>query len=893
MPVVRNLMIRIGADYSAARKGMDGATRELTRFKRDTIRATDAIRGRNGLGGVAFELKNIGGTVASSLSRLRGARGIGGVVSELGSLRPALGFASRGMSGLGASAGSATAALGATTLAVGIFAAALAIATVGVYAASQRAVRFEADIGRLNMQLKNGSRGFMTWARSMGLAKESAAQMGATYGTILSSFIRDNSELASQTKQIVQTTRVVASETGRTIKDVTERIRSGLLGNTEAIEDLGVFVNVSMIESTDAFKKFANGKHWNQLDFQVQQQIRLAAILEQAYKRYGNELQNNVMTKQTLLMEQLKDIKLNLSQAFMPIWDAIVPTLTAWAKGLAYVTEQIARLSYLLRGWNYDERTQGVNDQTDALQAEGDAYDDLADQVKKAKKELASFDRLNLLGNNSGDNGSGNGLGKGGGLPSLGTPPDMGDPWKGIPPYPPLLAKKWKIEFDPPEPPDAGIGAVATAVTSTVNNMSAETKAKLAKMWGDLQEQTQAGAAGQLKDWNGFSSGVTSGIIPSLTFSANQQWAQMWKDMQGSTATNAPQLQAKFQGAFDALQPDMAKSTQNIKITWKTMLDGILGDTLIFTPLLGVEWSKVNNSILSTETPLISLKLWWHGALDYMQSQINAYRPYLEDGLNRIKSAINGLKPALETTKESWHNALSNMRETASDQLSTIESAINSVSSAWDRMRQKISSALPEPPPLLPIPSKSPAATPAPTASNESALSPLLSLDSWKKYFKTTLSAETFSKMWGTFESEAAKPENQAGMTALGLFTAGGTISKTASQLLKQLPQLFKGLGGAIPAFASGAAVYGPTYAMVGDNPGAAMDPEIVAPQSLIVEATQAGNQDVVRMLERVERAVKDIKYIQAVISASEVTRTAVDGANQMSRRTGRTPIRV
>ena len=49
-----------------------------------------------------------------------------------------------------------------------------------------------------------------------------------------------------------------------------------------------------MIESTEAFKKFANGQSWEQLDFQTQQQIRLMAILEQATKRYGDTLQDNV-----------------------------------------------------------------------------------------------------------------------------------------------------------------------------------------------------------------------------------------------------------------------------------------------------------------------------------------------------------------------------------------------------------------------------------------------------------------------------------------------------------------------------------------------------------------------------------------------------------------------
>ena len=68
---------------------------------------------------------------------------------------------------------------------------------------------------------------------------------------------------------LLKASSVIASATGRTMEDVMDRIRSGLLGNTEAIEDLGVNVNVALLESTDAFKKFAGDKSWNQLDFQT------------------------------------------------------------------------------------------------------------------------------------------------------------------------------------------------------------------------------------------------------------------------------------------------------------------------------------------------------------------------------------------------------------------------------------------------------------------------------------------------------------------------------------------------------------------------------------------------------------------------------------------------
>ena len=121
---------------------------------------------------------------------------------------------------------------------------------------------------------------------------------------------------------------IIASKTGRTYDDVSNRIRSGMLGSTEAIEDLGVYTNISMIESTNAFKKFAGDKSWSQLDFQLQQQIRLASILEQTYDRYGDTLADTTQTRQAQFLASLSNVKLSLGQAFLPIYNAVLPMLT-------------------------------------------------------------------------------------------------------------------------------------------------------------------------------------------------------------------------------------------------------------------------------------------------------------------------------------------------------------------------------------------------------------------------------------------------------------------------------------------------------------------------------------------------------------------------------------
>jgi len=899
MAVVRNLMIRIGADYSAAQKGMQGATKELSRFKRDTEKTISSISGRNGLGSLRTNLKTIGSSVTASLSEISGSKGIGGVMAGLAALRPAVGLASASLRGLGAAAGGAAAALGPVGIGLGILTGAIIVATAAIAKASQPAVKFEADLGRLNMQLKGSSREFMMWARSMGLAKTTAAEMGATYGTLLSSFISDNKELTNQTKQIVQATRVVASATGRTIEDTTERIRSGLLGNTEAIEDLGIFVNVSMIESTNAFKKFANGKHWDQLDFRVQQQIRLAAILEQAYARYGNELQNNVMTKQSLLMEQLKNVKLNLSQAFLPIWDAILPALTKLATALATVTEEIARFMYWLRGWDYDERTMGTEKQTEAVQDQSKAYDGLASSAKKARGELAAFDQLNLLGDPSG--GGGGGGASGGGSPG-GTGPGSGgsgsggNAWDGLKPIPPALLKKWRIEFDPPNPPDAGLGAVATAVVNTINGLVKEVKAKLAQMWQEVNALTQMGAAGQLATWGSLASGLSGSVVPGMSGAVSAEWAKMWGNLQAQTQTGYAGQMAAWDGMrvgiANGLVPSMTASVnqswaqmwKNIlaqtasgvtatTTSWKTMLAGLLASMTSFQASNSPLWSQVVASIKSPIPSLADLKTAWNTALADMRSQFSVAQSAFTSGWTAIGAAIRSVKNPLAETKAAWNTALSDMYATAAAKMDGIISKINSVITAWSNLQSALTGAV------------------------SSAKSSLSSLgDSISDGIGYVFSKDAFNSVVDKIKGEANKTQNQVALEILGLLSGGGVAAgagkaAASSGWLQKLLNSLKGAGISIPAFASGGIVSGPTLAMVGEYAGASANPEVIAPLSDLERIMDGGdNAETVAILRQIYNVLNSGRNVTVTITQDEIGRAAASYINNEYRR-GNNPL--
>lgn len=334
------------------------------------------------------------------------------------------------------------------------------VASVAAFGnAVKDAMKFEAAVQQVNRMMGASTEQFRQWVNTQsggfGLAISEATQYGATYANLISGFSSTQEETMQRTIELLETSAIVASATGRDIADVMERIRSGMLGETDAIEDLGINVNVAMLESTEAFRQFAGDSSWAQLSFQTQQTILYYGILEQAARKYGNELAANTMTRQALFLVQLKNARLYLGQAFLPIYNVILPALTAMAKALATALKWLAAFTTALFGGGKStgggQQVGAIQDQTAAVSGLGGAYQGAGDQAagagdsikkagdqakkaaKQARAAVAGFDKLNLVGNSAagaaddaadgaGAGGSAGGIGGGGGMGAISAP---------------------------------------------------------------------------------------------------------------------------------------------------------------------------------------------------------------------------------------------------------------------------------------------------------------------------------------------------------------------------------------------------------------------------------------------------------------------------------------
>lgn len=348
----------------------------------------------------------------------------------------------------------------------------------------QSAMQVEASLQQVARTMGESTQSFLKWAKtnalSFNMAQSDALKFGATYSNLVSSFLSDTNQITGATTELLKASSVIASATGRTMDDVMERIRSGLLGNTEAIEDLGVNVNVALLETTEAFKRLANGKSWNQLSFQTQQQIRLMAILEQTASKFGNEVFQNTNSSLQQLVAILKDVALNLGNAFLPIANVVIPLLSKMAMWLRTVTSYFATFMQTLFGYS-PKANAGIGGTVNSTIGQvgnlGDSLDSAGTSADKTKKKLQNllggFDELNTISfDTSSDSGSSGTGGVGAGASGL----DFGSlgNWDG---------------YDLGEPDTSGIVRAAEKVKEVLRNIArfiSENKAIILAIIGGL-----------------------------------------------------------------------------------------------------------------------------------------------------------------------------------------------------------------------------------------------------------------------------------------------------------------------------------------------------------------------------------------------------------------------
>lgn len=345
-----------------------------------------------------------------------------GLEKELSAINSNVKKGTGSINSFGKSISNVTAGLGKFATAVGI---AFSVAQMVKFSneASKLAAQTEAYILRIGQIYGEAGKQVSDFidanSQALGMSKTAAYEAASSYGNLFSSFA-DGAENAKLTNDMLQTTAVIASKTGRTFDEVFTKIQSGIFGNTRAIDDLGVYVNQATITTTKAFQTISDGRPWAQLTGNEQKQILTLAILEQAQAKYGNTVLQSTALTRSQFNAAFQDFKATWGQVInlvlMPVLKVLTAVFNYATMALKAVLAFFGKEVKVTGGAMSDisAGSAGIADNIDnATDSQKGLTKSVKDTNKEVKKTIAGFDELQILSDNAKSSASGGGAGGG------------------------------------------------------------------------------------------------------------------------------------------------------------------------------------------------------------------------------------------------------------------------------------------------------------------------------------------------------------------------------------------------------------------------------------------------------------------------------------------------
>lgn len=195
-------------------------------------------------------------------------------------------------------------------------------------------------------------------------------------------------QAAQKVEQPVGQTEKALKKTNRTLNASGKQFKAAAKGVTRlgsAFTAAGKSANIMGNQFTQAFRRIAK-------------QVFIFAVIYKAIRGLQSYIGNSLRTNNEYV-KSLNAIKTNLAVAFQPIYDAILPAINAFMSALARITAYIAAFISSLFGKTYKQSYEAAK----GLNAARKAMDGYGKSAQKAANSLASFDELNVLDTSSGD----------------------------------------------------------------------------------------------------------------------------------------------------------------------------------------------------------------------------------------------------------------------------------------------------------------------------------------------------------------------------------------------------------------------------------------------------------------------------------------------------------
>ena len=299
------------------------------------------------------------------------------------------------------------------------------------------ATRFEALMGTMNQSLGQSMDKFVKWqdtvGGSLGYSKLQSVELANMLSLNLKKVATDQEDLTDKTIKMMEMATVVANKRGMAMSEVSDRIRSAMNQEADGADELGVNVRVAAIEQSKAYAMMGASGPWDKLTENMRKTILYHHILEQVSGNLGTTLEDNTQLKMSAFTASLRDLRMALGSAFLPILNVVLPVLTAFAQKIYQALQYVYAFSKALFGYKSSTKggTKAVVKNTAATANQASAISGLGDAVKAtgkktkqagkdAKRGIAGFDEINELSapdtdSEGTDTGGGGGVSGGGG----------------------------------------------------------------------------------------------------------------------------------------------------------------------------------------------------------------------------------------------------------------------------------------------------------------------------------------------------------------------------------------------------------------------------------------------------------------------------------------------
>jgi hypothetical protein len=205
-------------------------------------------------------------------------------------------------------------------------------AAAGAFFLGNKASDLNETISKSGVVFGKNAEDIQQWSRSaassMGMSQNSALGAAATFGNLFVSMGIGAKPTKEMSTNLVELAGDLASFNNMDPTEVLEKLRSGLVGETEPLRSLGVNLNQVTIEAKAMELGLWDGE--GAISAAAKSQAAYALILEQTGTAQGDfaRTSDGMANQQRIVAATFEDTMARMGQAFTPLFEAILPKVS-------------------------------------------------------------------------------------------------------------------------------------------------------------------------------------------------------------------------------------------------------------------------------------------------------------------------------------------------------------------------------------------------------------------------------------------------------------------------------------------------------------------------------------------------------------------------------------